>query len=221
MLSRMYQDESSSILMNGKPRNAIQIRKGVRQGGSSSPVCFNFIPNELAIVIRGSKHCAELQDDIKIGALMYADDIVLTGPDWRAIRGLTELTEKLLKTYSLEINADNSQVIVFGAKSKLRIYIQGKDLRHTPEYKYLGAIKDLKAAGRKNQTERQCKMEFEWRSYMGVISGYRGVEIKKKLAMARACINSTGSYCLEASGPIDGRALELLERIQRRFARFK
>ena len=57
------------------------------------------------------------------------------------------------------------------------------------------------------------------RSYMVLISGYRGVEIMKKLAMARACINSTGLYCLEAAGPIDGRTLELLERLQRRFAR--
>ena len=62
-------------------------------------------------------------------------------------------------------------------------------------------------------------MEFALRSYMVLISGYRGVEIMKKLAMARACINSTGLYCLEAAGPIDGRTLELLEIIQMRFAR--
>ena len=37
--------------------------------------------------------------------------------------------------------------------------------------------------------------------------------------MARVCINSTGLYCPVAAGPIYERTLELLERIQRRFAR--
>ena len=87
----------SLIRMNGKSGNAIRIRKGVRQGESSSPVCFNVIPNELAIAIRESKHWVELQDDLRVGALIYADNIVLTALDWRAIRGLTEHTENWLK----------------------------------------------------------------------------------------------------------------------------
>ena len=48
MLSRIYEDEESAILMNGKRSNLIEITKGVRQDGSPSPLYFNFIPNELA-----------------------------------------------------------------------------------------------------------------------------------------------------------------------------
>ena len=58
--------------------------------------------------------------------------------------------------------------MVFVARIKLRMNIQEKILRRTPEYNYLGAIKDFKEAGRNNQAERQCKLEFAWRSYMGL-----------------------------------------------------
>ena len=55
ILSRMYQNETSRILMNGVPTNPIIISKGVRQGASSSSICFNFIPNRLARDIAGSE----------------------------------------------------------------------------------------------------------------------------------------------------------------------
>ena len=41
----------------------------------------------------------------------------------------------------------------------------------------------------------------------GFISECRGVELKKYLAMARACMNSIGLDNLEAEGPIDERPL--------------
>ena len=41
----------------------------------------------------------------------------------------------------------------------------------------------------------------------------------QKLIMAKACINSAGSYGLEASGAIDQHMLKMIEKVQRRFAR--
>ena len=60
---------------------------------------FNFIPNELVMKVRESQFCIELRDDLKIGALLYADDIVFTAPNWRAARVLAKITEGWLKEY--------------------------------------------------------------------------------------------------------------------------
>ena len=48
MIQEMYHKESSSIIVNGEQGRDISISKGVRQGGCSSPISFNLIPNELA-----------------------------------------------------------------------------------------------------------------------------------------------------------------------------
>ncbi|CAG9328039.1 unnamed protein product [Blepharisma stoltei] len=48
MLKAMYKECSSKIIMDEHLSKPIRICKGVRQGGSSSPICFNFVPNELA-----------------------------------------------------------------------------------------------------------------------------------------------------------------------------
>jgi hypothetical protein len=220
ILSRMYQDETSKILLNGKPGNPIIIRKGVRQGGSSSPVCFNFIPNELAKEINASTHCIKLPGGTKTGILLYADDIVLTAPNWRALRGLTKITEGWLHKYNLKINSEKSQVMAFGVKSRVSVELQGITLRHTPAYKYLGITKDIKSRTKLNQSERLQKMEIAARINIGHLAALRGVELKKKLIMAKACINSVGLYGTEATGSIDQKCLEMMERIQRRFARF-
>ena len=77
MLREMYMGEKSAIITNGSPGKWIEIRKGVRQGGCSSHICFNFIPNELAFAIEKSPYGIILPNGKKISILLYADDIVL------------------------------------------------------------------------------------------------------------------------------------------------
>jgi hypothetical protein len=69
ILYEMYKNEKSRIIMNNSPSEQITIAKGVRQGASSSPVCFNFIPNELADTIENSSYGVKLSNEIKIGIL--------------------------------------------------------------------------------------------------------------------------------------------------------
>ena len=77
MLQEMYSQETSSILINGRPSESICISRGVRQGGCSSPLCFNMIPNELAEEINRNNLGINLPNGEKIGILLYADDVVL------------------------------------------------------------------------------------------------------------------------------------------------
>ena len=88
--------------------------------------------------------------------------------------GLVQLTEKWREEYKLEINASKSQAMVFGVKSKLEVQVQGKILKHIPEYSYLWNSERYQTSGRKNLAERMKKMEPAWRSCMGLIGGLRG-----------------------------------------------
>ena len=70
----MYREERSAIIMNGEPGRWFEVKKGVRQG-SSSPICFNVLPNELAHKIQKEGLGVEVAEAWKIGILLYADDI--------------------------------------------------------------------------------------------------------------------------------------------------
>lgn len=60
----MYEEKTRAIIMNKTPGRWFNIQKGVRQGGYSSPVCFNFIPNELAWAIEISPYCIKHMEAI-------------------------------------------------------------------------------------------------------------------------------------------------------------
>lgn len=94
--------------MNGTPSKLIEISKGVRQGGSSSPIYFNFIPNELAMAVHRSRDCIEMPGGLELGILLYADDIVLLAPTEGKMRNLIKLTELWIEKYKLSINASKS-----------------------------------------------------------------------------------------------------------------
>ena len=113
VLKEMYREERSAIIMNGEPGRWFEIKKGVRQGGSSSPICFNMLPNELAHEIQTEGLGVEVAEAGKIGILLYADDIVLLAMNNRDMRKVCEVVERWLARYKLKVNIEKSEVVLY------------------------------------------------------------------------------------------------------------
>ena len=160
ILREMYTGEKSAIIINGRPGKWIDIRKGVRKGGCSSPICFNFIPNELAFANEESPYGIILPNGKKIGILLYADDIVLLSSSTSEMQGLCSLVEKWLNSYKLNINLSKSEIVAYGVKKKPVITIKGCVLQCSASYKYLGYIADKRLRGKAHLTERKEKMKM-------------------------------------------------------------
>ena len=95
MIKAMYTNETSSFIINGGISRYISIRRGVRQGGSSSPLCFNFIPNELVRAIRRAGLGVKIRTDIgemQVGILLYADDIALLANTKEELQTLCDIS---------------------------------------------------------------------------------------------------------------------------------
>ena len=86
IIKLMYSQETSAIIMNGRLGEWLNICKGVRQGGCSSPICFNIIPNELARKIAKCPYGVKLTSGRKVGILLFADYIVLIAPNEKQIQ---------------------------------------------------------------------------------------------------------------------------------------
>ena len=149
--------------MNGVPTNPIIISKGVRQGASSSPTCFNFIHNRLARDIVGSDACIELPGGLRVGLLLYADDIVLIASHAAGLKKLIAITECWLNKYSLAVNVEKSQLMVIGTGSRPKILLQGNELKHTKEYRYLGLKRRAKPVKVAEQRDKILKLELAWK----------------------------------------------------------
>ena len=76
ILLKTYDDNKSSILLNGVSTDWFNVTSGVRQGDTLSPILFSLFINELAIGIKNLNLGIDIGGK-QISILLYADDIVL------------------------------------------------------------------------------------------------------------------------------------------------
>jgi hypothetical protein len=220
ILRQMYSGERSAIIINGKPRKWLKICKGVRQGGCSSPICFNFIPNDLAHEIDKSPYGVILPNGRKIGILLYADDIVLIAPSTDQMEALCKLVETWINKFKLTINVDKSEVVSYNTNKKANIKISDQILKSSGCYKYLGYTVDGKFKGLRHLKERTSKMKMSLNFFLAVIGKLKIPARKKKIIM-EACIETIGLYGTEVIAETQNKAkiIEEMEIIQRKATR--
>ncbi|CAG9327239.1 unnamed protein product [Blepharisma stoltei] len=142
IIGAMYNNCESNIIMNDRLSDPIRIKKGVRQGGSSSPICFNLIPNELAWAISSADVGVELKSgEMKLGLLLYADDIVLMAHTMSQLQQLMNICNTWANKYYLKANLQKSFVVDYSGKpARVTVTIEGKQLKQLPQFKYLGKV---------------------------------------------------------------------------------
>ncbi|CAG9319122.1 unnamed protein product [Blepharisma stoltei] len=202
MLIAMYKEAESRIIMDEHLTRSISIKKGVRQGGSSSPVCFNFIPNELAWKIDEMNIGVTVDEDrqLKLGLLLYADDIVLLAHKKKELQALCDICDQWAKYYSLKINQSKSVVVDYSSRAgDLHIGVNGQRLKQEKQFKYLGKII---ARGKHNKADSKKtteKTKAACRSTKAMLTMMKNIKATKKAIIARACIDPTALYAKECS----------------------
>ena len=76
-ITNMYTNPVSRVILNSYETNYFPCPMGVKQGDSISATLFALFINDLALEIKNSQIGIELNDQLLINILMYADDIVL------------------------------------------------------------------------------------------------------------------------------------------------
>ena len=113
-----YQSQSLSVRWNSTFSTSFGVSNGVRQGGVLSPLLFAVYIDELLIRLERLRTGC-YSGCFFVGALCYADDIVLLAPSPSALRILLSECECFSRDSELNFNTSKTQLICFRLKKNL------------------------------------------------------------------------------------------------------
>ena len=108
-----YSTQSCTVSWDGSISDPFPVSNGVRQGGVLSPVLFTIYADIILNLLKDSG-VGCYWDGLFVGALGYADDLILLAPSPSALRLMLNLCESFAYSYGLKFNASKTQLIRFG-----------------------------------------------------------------------------------------------------------
>jgi len=146
LMVNMYTNSVTRVSWNGVFSSFFPVNNGVRQGGVISPILFCiYIDGLLQRLIKSGVGCYMYIGDIFVGALAYADDIVLVAPSASAMRLMLKICEDYGTEFSVIFNASKSACLFVSKGSRCystlpQFQLDDKPLTFVSEYTHLGHI---------------------------------------------------------------------------------
>ena len=142
----------------------VNIRRGIFQGDSLSPLLFVICMIQLTHILRKAKARYTFGREEKINHLLFMDDLKLYGKSENKIKGLVSTVEVFSQDIGMEFDIRKCGVIIMNrgkVKSTDRIELpSGENIREIEEggYKYLGILE----YGRVKEQEMKDKFRNEY-----------------------------------------------------------
>jgi hypothetical protein len=148
ILIHLYTGHLVRVLWAGTASNYFCAVNGVKQGGVVSPILFCIYIDELLIGLSESGYGCYIGVNF-VGALAYADDIVLICPTATAMRKLLIVCDSFAHNLNILFNAQKSKFIVIAAGNRHHLidimrkcvfYVGGNCIENVNSFVHLGHI---------------------------------------------------------------------------------
>ncbi len=113
LLIRMYTGQKLRVKFNQSCSSFFGVCNGVKQGGVLSSTLFSIYVNGLLDKLEKSGYGCHVGRTF-VGAIGYADDLILLSPTQFGLRKLNEICEAYAKDFNIVFNGAKSKLIVFG-----------------------------------------------------------------------------------------------------------
>ena len=116
-------------------------KNGVKQGGVLSPRLCAVYMDALVFQLQEAGYGCHIGDNY-IGALVYADDVILPGPTITSLRLMLNTVNNFGKEFDVKFNPNKSKNIVFGNSKSIHMSIKLNDthLSRVASVNYHGVI---------------------------------------------------------------------------------
>ena len=181
LVTRSMKDWKTVLTADGKVLGEVDIRRGIFQGDSLSPLLFIVIMLPLSMLLRKEKKLGYLfgSGGKSINHLVFMDDIKLYGKSEKELDALVELVRVFSRDIGMEFGVDKCAVV--GMKKGVRVHCEGISLpngevmKELDEngYKYLGVLEGTDIMHRemkkkvKEEYLRRVKLVARSRLYAG------------------------------------------------------
>lgn len=129
----MYHQVSTKVRSPAGTSDEFDVKVGVHQGSTLSPLLFNIVMNHLTSNLQR----APLWD------ILYADDVVIISEDVNNLQQILEKWREALETSGLRISREKTEYMhcnFIGVNSKHTICLQNTQLKELDHFKYLGSV---------------------------------------------------------------------------------
>ena len=142
-LSSWYYAQQMCVRWNSSVSDSFHVSNGVRQGGVLSPMLFAVYVDSLLEMLEASG-VGCYSGGCFVGAVCYADDIVLLALCASALRVMLDICDTFASSHGLVFNAAKTQLICFRQRYtntfSPEIIFNGSTLRFVEEVSHLGHI---------------------------------------------------------------------------------
>ena len=140
-----YTNQHICAKWNNHTSNCFKIMNGVKQGSIISPILFTIYLDVLLERLKNNGVGCCIGDKF-VGALAYADDLVLMSPSVRGLQQMLNVCEKYGVEYNVSFNRTKTECIKIGNNTERRndtcIYMGGSVLTWKHKVKHLGSYID-------------------------------------------------------------------------------
>ena len=135
--------EQQAVMEFDQQQKFVQIRKGVRQGCTLSPLIFNLYIEDAINMLKDKIEFGINIQGKNISMLRFADDIaVLANSESELEIALNEMETVLAQGYGMKINKSKTEILVCSKKekrTKINIKLGGDKLKEVANFCYLGS----------------------------------------------------------------------------------
>lgn len=171
----LYTRQCVRTKWNNEYSSWFDVSNGVRQGGVLSPILFNVYMDELLRRLKANDIGCHI-GNVYMGALCYADDIVLLCPTTKGLQAMLDICNEFAEEYGLAFNPNKTACLAFGKVPSTalgdKIKLNGETLSWTDSFKHLG---NIISSDMREDLDVQYKRGNFYQSVNGLCAKFKGI----------------------------------------------
>jgi hypothetical protein len=121
-LALMYVNQVARVKWADYLTPTFDVTNGIKQGGVLAPILFTLYIDELLTRLKASGVGCHL-GHIFMGALAYADDLMLLAPTLHALKRMLSITNDYSREFNISFNPDKSKLVIYDKDTNLDLSI--------------------------------------------------------------------------------------------------
>ena len=210
---KMIYERQEMRMRVGEVEISAEVKRGVRQGCTLSPVLFNLYIEEAMNRIREKANLG-----VKVGGkgvewLRFADDIAVLADSEDKLRRGMERMVKIFEEYGMKINFGKTKMMIVSKEEEKDgdFNINGNVIERVKRFRYLGSIITQDGRSTEDIKSRIAIAKQRFYEYKGILTSNMSEELRKRLI--KVYVWSTALYGCEAwtIGERDKKKIEAFE----------